>query len=414
MKKIILLLMIVFLQASTGSSIVYWDQEFYETSTSSDTQFWGQVSTYDQWQQRERSVVLNLDPHPQYTASSKGHPMINSPELTPADVQAELGSPVADEYVFYLNNRGEEYFQFQENGDFAPQNALVFEVKMTKTLNKTLNPDSLTVESRIQLLQTIDTPHSHTKVSKSFGHSVLEKIHSGHQQIDASDTASSALVFSSIRMQDYNCNILKNLIATMSEWQGESIMERDGNKVVNIYSLGLLQKITGNDLDRFSGIFGKRPNLVLSQEMLYVSRFVKDMSNYWAFFDNGNGTTQVVAYTLVATSTKFKYALDVVLNGPTALGVAAAGSNYAGGKASERAGQVANAAEAVLDNLFGGESSASQPKDTSSAVKGFPKTIDSRLVNLNNGVSPSACKSGLALGLPFYVQKLFQGVLENM
>lgn len=411
MKYTILFFIFLLMSTAFGSSVTYWDREFFDAAASSNIQFWGQISTFDQWQNKDRASVLDIDPHPQYTAIADGHPMINSPQLTSSDLQSELGSPVADEYQFFLNSRGSDYFRFQERGDFAPQNALVFEIKMARTLNKPLNTDNLTVDAMIRLLQTIDAPHSHIRVSKEFAHSTLEAVHSGHRLIEGADESNSALVFSSIRMQDYNCGILKNLIATMSEWQGESVMESQGEKVVNIYSLGLLKKVTGNQLDQFTGVFGRRPDLVLSHELLYVSRFVKDMGNYWAFFDNGNGTTQVVAYTLVATSTKFKYALDVVLNGPTTLGIASVGGSYAGGKVSEGAGQVVEAAEDVLDSLFGNGSSQSQPKTP--AIKGFPKTIDSNLADLNNGGSPSACKSGLALGLPFYTQKLFQGVLEQ-
>lgn len=412
MKHFALIFTALFFQTAIGSAVVYWDQEFFETPASSDTHFWGQISTYDQWLEKDRASILKIDPHPQYTASSEGHPMINSPELTPADIHAELGSPVAEEYVFFLNSRGDGYFKFQERGDFPPQSALVFEVKMSTTLSKTLNPEALSVDAMIQLLQTIDAPHSHIPVSKNFAHSVLEDVHSGHRQIDAAEESNSALVFSSIRMQDYNCGILKSMIATMSELQGESVMENsEGESVVNIYSLGLLEKITGNDLDRFTPVFGRRPDLVLSQEMLYVSRFVKDMGNYWAFFDNGDGTTQVVSYTLVATSTKFKYALDVVLNGPTTLGVTEAIGNGAAGKASDTVNGVVDAADAVLDSLFG--SGDSEPAPAAPTATGFPKIINTDLVDLNAGESPSACKSGLALGLPFYAQKLFRGVLEQ-
>lgn len=393
------------------SAVRYWNDEFFNPQTSTEAQFWGKISTYSQWKNSNNSQIVEIDPHPQYTAQAYGHPAISSSSLTADEVQSALGSPVAEEYNFELQNRGNAYYEYQSRADFSPQDALVFEMKISQTMNRAINPDNYSASSLVGLLQSIDAPHSHIQISSDFANRVLEPIHSGHRVIQDAQNQDSAIVFSSIRVGEYNCNTLNNLIATMSEWQGESVMEKGGKKVINIFSINVLKKISGNELDKFSPLFGRRPDMVLSQEMIYVTRFVKDMANYWAFFNNPDGTTQVISYTLVATSVQFKHALDVVLNGPTTAGVASAAKSATGEKIAEGAGQAVQAAEDALNSLFG--DGAKKEKSTKE-VKGYPKLISEDLADLNASESPSSCKTGLALGLPFYTQKLFNGVINQL
>lgn len=407
MPKILFLAGLWLVSASGYANVKQTNQEFFASDISSDaTVFWGEILTLKQWESKPRSQWLRIDQHPQYTALANGQAERSYPELTQADISQVLGDQLGAEFFVSYSQKDEEYLEIQQTQNFKPQSALMFEVKIARTVATPVDAVVKAFENSVQLLNQMDQPHRHIEVSQDFASRLIEPLHSGHEMIESMNS-SDRLVFSVIRLEDYQCSVMSQLLDLATEVHGESVPEIDGKPIVNLYSLSRISRIADGSLARYAEIFGEVPAVVFEQDMIYSSRFVKDVKNIWALIPTDDGQTRIASYTVMATTEKFKSALSLALTGPTPKVLGELVSN----KTSQAADQVVAAADNLLDSLLGNEGTNASRQ--SSATSKFPMTMSSDVVDLNSSSLLSACDTGLTKGIPKYLLGMYEGLLSQ-
>ncbi|MCB0407840.1 MAG: hypothetical protein KDD34_06525 [Bdellovibrionales bacterium] len=404
------LMIVVLTSCLANADVIQREKEFIDhDAKATDVLFWGEIETLSQWNQKGKSHFLGVDQHPQYTALIKGEVERDYPSLTDIEINSVLGEKLGREFLIYYNDKGEEYRLLQETKNFTPQSALIFEVKISEIVEQSEAEIIAKFNDSVGLLQKMDQPHTHVEVGTDFAHRLLEPMHSGHTIID-NLKPNEKLIFSAIRMEDYQCKIMSQLLDLATEVHGESVSELDGRPVLNIYSLSRIGQVTDDELGRYAEFFGFVPTAVFYQDMIFSSRFVKDVINIWAVQKVNENQTRLVGYSVLATTNKLQTAINLALTGPTPSVLGELVSN----KASAAKDKVVEAADNVLDSLFGsGETAVSSSKDPSVSESRFPMIMTENVVDLNSDVLLSACRSGLTKGIPKYILDMFENIPKN-
>jgi hypothetical protein len=409
MRHILILGLVFFLSTAAHANVRQTAQEFYAAEINTDEAlFWGEILTLKQWESKARSQWLRLDQHPQYTALSTGMAERSYPLLSQEEMTQVLGDLLGQEFYFSYSNKDEEYRLLQESKAFKPQTALMFEVKVGRTVQVPWTRVVDTFGNSVELLTKMDQPHRHIEVSADFAHRLIEPLHSGHEIIDSMG-AQDRLVFSVIRMEDYECSVMSQLLDLATEIHGESVAELNGKPVVNIYSLSRISRVPDADLARYAEIVGTNPKAVFVQDMIFSSRFVKDVKNLWAIVPVGDNQTHVVSYTVMATTDKLKSALSLALSGPTPTVLGELVSN----KTENAADKVIEAANGILDSLLGSEVPVAGTREKYAPTSRFPMTMTTDVVDLNSSPLLSACQVGLTKGIPKYVHGMFENLVST-
>jgi hypothetical protein len=400
------------------------EPEITQSSPDREIRVFGQIKTSAQWQSSEVNEFINIDTSPQYTALTGGYVEGSHRPLSRSEVIDVLGPEVGGEFFHFYSNKSDDYWERQEARNFAPLSASVFEFKMVAASELTPEEMRFRLQDGLEVLRTVDPDHSHSEITSDFATRVLEQVHSGHRVLQ-NLRGDESLILSSVRVGEYGCEVMTRAIGLLLRLTSESLPVYEGRKLANIYTMSVYREVTASELNDLEQVLGRRPKYAFTQEVFYAPQVLKDAHQLWAVFHNSEGGSQLVSYSVIATSTKAtSQALSMALDGVSAVTVYEMAEAEVGQRASavaegarDAAGTALETADDVLGAIglgFGDDEANAEPAQEPEVASEsrFPMTISRDRVDLSREHGASACYKGLAKGLPWYAIDMFKQMIE--
>ncbi len=319
MKYLILSIYVVssFSFVSNAAEVVQHSQEFaLDQVDDGKVHYWGKMMSWNKWVESGHQNLVSIDKNPIYTTILNGENEfeVNPPNLV--ETQTVLGDQIGQNFYDSISSREE-----LDRAEVQEKSAVIYKSKIGVKIPVSIDKARIDISTLVDIFSKADSPHVHTSVSKDFAHSILEPLHSSHRVIDGIDE-NAELIFSTIRFEDYGCDPFMNMLAAKAEAQDENIeriIREDGREVpvFRTYSLSVLRRLPQSERNSLESIFGRVPDEVYAQELLYSSSILRDGVNYWGLFSEDDGTTTLVNYSAMAFTTKVSSVYKAFLDGIT-------------------------------------------------------------------------------------------------
>jgi hypothetical protein len=252
----------------------------------------------------------------------------------------------------------------QKQLELMQKKTYVVQTVISGVVDRPLDQLGLSTEKLASMVEAIDADHSHFPIAGSFAMAALEKDHVAGRLINPKQ----AYLLSVFDFRDYGCPALKNGIRDHFSKYPEK--QRLMNE--SIYVISDLQMNQPGDIDQAAAFFGKRPDAVLTQTVLFADHLIRGAKTIFVFFREGD-KTRIVLLANIATNSEYFTGVTGALTRQILLD----GPNGAFGGAG---GKVLAATGAASDLLAGANQDVNE-KNT--------------------------CDRGLGLGLIKYSQSLF-------
>lgn len=247
-------------------------------------------------------------------------------------------------------------------------NTHVVQTVLSTVLPRSLSQLKLNPDNFADIIENSDIDHYHFRIPGTFAVQALETDHIAAKGI----RADQAYLLSVIDFRQYSC-------AAMKDGLRDYFSKEDNKKKLMNESMYLISDLTMNvpaDIAAAEKMFGKRPDAVLGQQIIFADRLIRGARTMFIFFSEGPNTRVVLVSSIGMQSKHFTGA-----KGALTRGVILSGIN--GGLAG-----AAIATRDVVGRLLGGANDDVRNKN--------------------------ACDRGLAKGLIRYAQDLFGEFLGSL
>jgi hypothetical protein len=340
-------------------------QDVFKTQGEGQASFYYDYMPYLEWKEKQSGKYFPMDVAPVLNGKATGGvPMPAAQPVDPAKY-----SDQAKEFAGVVNLRNQGGRAEIETKAGTPEQQLaeeeastyVVQTVLSAVLDRPVSQLKLSAEKFELMLETIDVDHYHFKIPGTFALGALEKDHAAARTLKPDHT----YLLSVIDFRDYGCAAMKDGLRDYFS----KLPEKQRLMNESIYLISGFELNTPYDLAAAEKYFGKRPDAIVTQEIIYADHLVRGAKTIFVFFSEGQ-KTRVVLLSNVALRSKFftgakgmltrQYILDGIGGGVT--------------------GVVLNTKDAVSDLLAGA-------------------TADVKTKN--------SCNRGLAQGLIKYSQGLF-------
>lgn len=350
--------------------------------------FWTTDMLYPEWTSSQAGRYFPADIAPVATGLAAGG--ITLPAPKPVDL-SRYKPKQASEFAQMVNDKNAggrlviEPKKTQTTAKLSPAQRLskeqnestMVQTVISGLIERPFSQLNLTTEKFATIVKKVDKAHYHFDITGAEALEALEQNHSSAKVIQPN----TLYLLSVIDMRRYSCSAMKYAI----NWyynSGESSGSK--NKIVNdsIYVISDLSMNNPNDIANAEKFFGRRPDALLVQRVIYADHVLKGGNTIFAFFAEGDKTrVSLVANLGVAhklmnpKGNTGSVTRGYILDGIKSTTAGAAAANLAG------------AADAV-GNLFSGTK-----KDSDSTNK---------------------CDKGMAMGLVKFSQNMFNDFANYM
>jgi hypothetical protein len=334
---------------------------------------------YHEWATKEAGVQFPMDVAPTFKAT------VNLPAPTPED-PSKFEDQAADfaEMINRNNQGGRNVVEAKSDAVAKNQaEALANEEKETYVVESVLSTvinrpvssiDISTEKFAKEVIPSVDDDHAHFRISGKMAINALDQNHIGGRLIKPDQ----AYLLSVIDFREYSCAFLKNSIRDYFARKSNQGEKRKLYKesIYMVSDLEVSKAVAGNvqpaEIAAVEKFAGKRPDLVLSQTVLYSDHLIRGGRNTFAFFGEGNQTRIVLISNLGMGRKFFTGTLGKQIRTKIMEGI---------GTKTAIAGQLYYEPKKVLGDLLSGSTQDLAKKN--------------------------ACNVGLAQGLPAYSKQLF-------
>jgi hypothetical protein len=247
-------------------------------------------------------------------------------------------------------------------------NTHVVQTVLSTVLPRSFSQLKLNTENFAGIIENADIDHFHFRIPGSFAVQALETDHIAAKGMKPN----TAYLLSVIDFRRYSC-------AAMKDGLRDYFSKEDSKKKLMNESMYLISDLTMNvpaDIAAAEKMFGKRPDAVLGQQIIFADRLIRGARTMFVFFSEGTNTRVVLVSNIAMQSKHFTGA-----KGALTRGVILSGIN--GGLAG-----AAIATKDAIGRLLGGANQDVREKN--------------------------ACDRGLAKGLVRYAQDLFGEFLGSL
>lgn len=337
---------------------------FMVKASGSGTVFYNYMS-YSEWKEKQSGKFFPMDVAPVLNGQASGGVAMPAPKMIdPAKYQDQ-----AAEFAKAVNFRNQGGRSILEAKAGMPPRKLseeevtthVVQTVLSAVIDRPIGQLKLSTEKFATMAENTDVDHYHFRIPGSFVLEALEQDHSAARGLNLNQT----YLLSVVDFRDYGCATLKNGIRDYFS------KLPDKQKLMNesIYLISQLDFNTPADIAGVEKYFGKKPDAVLVQTLLYSDHLIRGAKTIFAFFAEGD-KTRVVLLSNIAMGSKF----------------------FVGAKG-------ALTRQYILDGLNGG---------VTGTVLAAKDTINDLLAGATADVNnKNSCNKGLARGLIKYSQSLF-------
>lgn len=279
--------------------------------------------------------------------------------------------------------------------------------KPISTVIKTLNIDPANPS---KIPESMDIDHYHFNISGEEALSIPEEGHSALKVIDPKRT----YLLSAFNVGEYECSALSDNIARRESEKPDQYKLKNRS----IYVVSDVQLDNPSDVRVAQNLFKRKPDLLLTQKMIYSSHLLKNSVTYFALFAEGQKTRVVFTTDLALNSLywdKYNGAGSVVLiyGFGTWTGAAAKGYTIAVNAKDAVVDTASKAKDAVVDtaNAIIRLLPGSRKDQSTSDVQTPAKSADAADKDI---AQKNTCNRGLSQGLIRYTSQLFGEYLNQI
>jgi hypothetical protein len=331
---------------------------------------------YNEWKEKQSGKFFPMEVSPVLAGMLSGG--VNMPAAVHIDPAAYKDQ--AREFAEVVNTRNQGGRPTIAPSPLPPQKryaedqakTYVVQTVLATVLPRPLGQLKLNTENFASIIENADLDHYHFRIPGSFAVQALEKDH-----IAAKNMApNTAYLLSVIDFRQYGC-------AAIRDGLRDYFSKEENKKKLMNESMYLISDLTMNvpaDMAAAEKMFGKKPDAVLGQQVVFADRLIRGARTMFIFYSEGANTRVVLVSNIGMQSKHF-----VGTKGALARGVILHGIN---------------------GSLTG----------TAAVVYNSPTESLSRLLGVANEDvrNKNSCDRGLAKGLIRYAQGLFGEFLSNL
>jgi hypothetical protein len=263
----------------------------------------------------------------------------------------------------------------------AKRETYVVEFILSGLIDRPLQQMNIAPEKVSKLVEEIDIDHSHFQIPGTFVQDVLDE---GHAEF-ANVKPNQKYLLSVFDMRDYNCDGME--IFVRDYFNRSSKPEKDRLHNSSIYVISQIDFNSAPDLEQASKLFGKKPDAIVVQKVIYADHLVRAGKTIFAFYSEGSKTRIALLSNIALKKSYFEggsstVTKDYILNG------------FKGSLQSKAISAVVETYQSVS-----GKKAATQPNSQLSNRAQQARKTDA---------ASNTCQRGLALGLIRYSQSLFK------
>ncbi len=257
---------------------------------------------FNEWRTSQTGRFFSMEVAPVLSGKLAGGVQLPAPK----DIDPSKYKGQGSEFAKLLNSRNEKGRRSLADDPKTPtakrlknefNNTYVVQSVLATVLPRPFDSIKLNPENFAEAIENADVDHFHFRIPGSFVLEALENDHIAAKSV----RPDSAYLLSVIDFREYKCKAMQ--VGLRSYFASE-----DSSRPLTNDSIYLISDLTMNnpaDLSAAEKFFGKKPNAVLSQQILYADRLMRGARTVFVFFAEGAQTRVVLVSNLGLPSKHF-------------------------------------------------------------------------------------------------------------